>query len=800
MPSLGGIKAGNAFIVLGVIDNTAKTLARIGRHFRRWGAQFQSMGQNLFLQTGLALTPAALGLSTYIKYDDVLKRIQGRNDGTAKSMAALSDEARATATELGYSAREIAQIMDEFAQRGFTNEDIMSMTKPTAKLARAAGPGTELDTRQSADVISTTLRAFKLASSDADHVANVFALAANKGNFALNDFVEAMSKVAPMAAEMGLSLEQTVAVLAQLRDVGIEAETAGYSLRNILLEAIDTKKVDAFNQSLKTLTGQTVVFADQAGNLRNVVEIISEIGVKTAKLGTATRTNLLNDLFGKRAVLSALVISRTTGNVADLTKQLKEVGDEAGRVAAIMNSGLGGVFRRLLSSIENLAIAMGESLALALTGLEKYINPIIRDISKWMTVNKNWTVGIGVAVTYLFALSTALIVTGISFKLLGIAIGTAATILTVFGAIPALVTIGIRSLGMSITILQGIFNIFLEVCSFVIGVFTAIYASAQFLIGGVGALIGFVQGLVWTFNLLIWTLGIAPTMIVVAGAIIIVVTSIIILTDWLKALSKLINETTEALLSLLNTIKTNGTIYFGMLSGAAQSAFETIKEGFATAANAAAAGDWSNAYIIGLSTIEIAWLKMRNVGLQVWRDIRIEADGFFRSLTRYMAALEAFFTGLGLGLGGVFKDIINPIAPGDENDPIARRAKAQMKLNAAAENKKDMDVLAKKEMEHQGKIHQGIIDAWLKDAGEKAAGVNAAKAPEMPQQAVSMPDLHESLKPLQGLEYASLEAAKAGYEHSLSQLGGSAMADKQVKELQKIVDNTQKIAENLQVA
>ena len=45
-----------------------------------------------------------------------------------------------------------------------------------------------------------------------------------------------MTKVAPIAAAAGISLEATTAVMGTLTDAGIEASIAGTSLRNIFLK------------------------------------------------------------------------------------------------------------------------------------------------------------------------------------------------------------------------------------------------------------------------------------------------------------------------------------------------------------------------------------------------------------------------------------------------------------------------------------------------------------------------------------------------------------------------------------
>ena len=80
-----------------------------------------------------------------------------------------------------------------------------------------------------------------------------------------------MTKVAPIAAAAGISIEATAAVMSKLTDTGIEASIAGTSLRNIFLKMQDS------SSDLSKFLGYTV---NSSNDLDRALQDLNKAGLK----------------------------------------------------------------------------------------------------------------------------------------------------------------------------------------------------------------------------------------------------------------------------------------------------------------------------------------------------------------------------------------------------------------------------------------------------------------------------------------------------------------------------------------
>jgi len=217
----------------------------------------------------------------------------------------------------------------------------------------------------------------------------VLVATANNSAQTLEDLGESMKYVAPIAAEAGETVQSTAKAIGVLANMQIKGSMAGTSLRKMLLSLADPAVQ-------KKLSDMGVDAADAAGNLRPVGEVLSEIGRKMAEMGSGERLGLMNTLFGQRAAASAVKIATT--DFDQLSEAIDAADGVAARTARTMDSGLGGSFRRLMSAVEGVMIAVGEALAGALGGVADKIAKVAVHIAQFISKNKQWVVGIAATI------------------------------------------------------------------------------------------------------------------------------------------------------------------------------------------------------------------------------------------------------------------------------------------------------------------------------------------------------------------------------------------------------------------
>ena len=244
---------------------------------------------------------------------------------SAEQMSRLTEQAKELGATTTFTASQVSELQKEFAKLGFTQSEIENVTEATLLLAEATG--TELG--RAAEVTGSTLRAFGLDSNETQRVVDVMAKSFSSSALDMEKFAVAMRSVAPVARTAGLNIEQTTALLGTLSDRGIDASTAGTSLRNVFLE----------------LSKSGMTFE----------EAMAEINGATDKNAAALA------LFGKRGATTGVILSETADDVANLTTKLNESGGAAEEMADTQRNTLGGSLKLLQSAFEGFILKMNEA-------------------------------------------------------------------------------------------------------------------------------------------------------------------------------------------------------------------------------------------------------------------------------------------------------------------------------------------------------------------------------------------------------------------------------------------------------
>lgn len=192
-----------------------------------------------------------------------------------------------------FSASEIGKAFVEINKRGFMAAEAMEVLRSSTDLAVAGF--TDLDTASSA--ITTVLNQFALSADKSGYIANVLATTANTTATSVENLSTALSYVGPIAATMGISIEEVNAAIGIMSDAGIDASMAGTGLRQILVKLMNpTKEV---KDQMKSLG---VELWDAKGNFIGLDATVRELSYALAGSGSMEeKAELLSNAFGARA-------------------------------------------------------------------------------------------------------------------------------------------------------------------------------------------------------------------------------------------------------------------------------------------------------------------------------------------------------------------------------------------------------------------------------------------------------------------------------------------------------------------
>jgi len=273
------------------------------------GAMKAGIASGAILGAEVAMLKPAMEFEKSFSKVQALTRLDKVKD--AETIRALRDQAINLGATTAFSASEVADAQGYLAMAGFTPEQIQASLKSVLNTALASG----VDLARVSDVASDISSGFKIPASEMGRVADVLTLTFTTSNTSLETLYETMKEGGPIMTSLGQSFESSAAMAGLLGNVGIKGSSAGTALQNIGLNMIN-------NKQLKKLGVQV---QDAKGNMRQIPEILADIKKKTDKMGTAQRSNVIKNIFGKIPVAAAMeLISQADGALQNYENSIKQ--------------------------------------------------------------------------------------------------------------------------------------------------------------------------------------------------------------------------------------------------------------------------------------------------------------------------------------------------------------------------------------------------------------------------------------------------------------------------------------------
>jgi len=165
-----------------------------------------------------------------------------------------------------------------------------------------------------------------------------------------------MKYAAPMANQMGWSIEETSAAMMKLADSGLKGSIAGQAFSSSVgrlskLTPEAQKQVDKLGIS----------FFDAKDNMKSIPDVIAELERGTAGLTMKQKTAALTTIFGAEAYKHwAILLEAGSDTLAEHTQGLENSDGTAQKMADTMVDNLAGSLMMLRSALEGLAIQFSD--------------------------------------------------------------------------------------------------------------------------------------------------------------------------------------------------------------------------------------------------------------------------------------------------------------------------------------------------------------------------------------------------------------------------------------------------------
>ncbi len=268
-------------------------------------------------------------IGSAMDFEAAMSRVQAASGASGAELAKLKASAEEAGATTKYTSTQAAEALENLAKSGLTASQAVDAMPAVLSLAQAGG--VELGT--AAEYVTKAVNGMGLSFAEAGRVADVLALGANASNTSVDGLAQALSYAAPLANSLGLSLEETVAIIGKFADAGIDAGRAGTALNSILAQ-----------------------FSDPASKFRAA---LGAAGIITDDFGEALRQLAAAGPAGAQAITAVgqeagpalrALLNQGIGALDELTGKLQNAKGSAAETAGVMGSNLTGAMAGLSSA------------------------------------------------------------------------------------------------------------------------------------------------------------------------------------------------------------------------------------------------------------------------------------------------------------------------------------------------------------------------------------------------------------------------------------------------------------------
>ena len=352
--------------------NLMSGLKTAGTGVANFNKSVSNIGKGMTVAGAVLIAGFAKAIKTASQFEQSMANVASVAGASAEEQEKLSDAARKQGEESVYSASQAADAQYYLASAGMNTEQIIAALAGTMNLAAA----TQSDLAYTSEAVASTLSQYSLDASEAGRVSNIFAAGISGSQATMEKLKTSMSYVGPMAASMGISLEETVGILTNLYNAGYDGSKAGTALRMAFAKLLDPSKDTA-----DTMGELGVNINDSTGAMRPFKDIIGDLEEVGMTAGQAMK------IFGTRAGPTMLaLVSQGQGAIEKMTEEVTGT-QKAFEMTDTQIDTFQGSMKLLNSAFEEFQITLVQDLMPALRPFIEHITEIIKKVSEWIKAN-----------------------------------------------------------------------------------------------------------------------------------------------------------------------------------------------------------------------------------------------------------------------------------------------------------------------------------------------------------------------------------------------------------------------------
>jgi TP901 family phage tail tape measure protein len=302
-------------------------------------------------------------------FDQAMSNVQAATHESTQNMEALREAALQAGEQTVFSATESAAAIENLAKAGVSTADILGGGLQGALDLAAAG---SLEVADAAEIAATALTQFGLSGEDVPHVADLLAAGAGKAQGEVTDLAFALKQSGLVAAQMGISVEETTGALAAFASAGLLGSDAGTSFRTMLLRLANPSK-----ESMELMEGLGISAYDLQGNFVGIEALAGQLQVAFQGQTQATRDAALATIFGSDSIRAANVLyEQGAQGISEWNSKVNDSG-YAAETAATKLDNLKGDLEELGGALQSALIGTGDGSQGPLRALTQRLTDVV---------------------------------------------------------------------------------------------------------------------------------------------------------------------------------------------------------------------------------------------------------------------------------------------------------------------------------------------------------------------------------------------------------------------------------------
>lgn len=348
----------------------SQQIAAAGEKMIDYGDKITDAGKKMSKVSGVIVGVGAAAVKTTADFDGAMSNVQAISGATGDEFTKLRDKAIEMGSKTKFSASESADALTYMAMAGWKSEEMLVGIEGIMNAAAATGT----DLAMTSDIITDALTAFGMGANESSRMADVLAKTSNSANTNIEMLGETFQYAAPVCGTLGISLEDCAVAAGLMGNSGIKASQAGTAIRKGLLNlASPTKSVAAAMEQYNIK-----LIENEDGSI-NLMKTMQNMRTQLGGLSEAEQTAAISAIAGKNAVSGwAAIVNASEKDFNTLTAAIADSKDAAKEAADIQLDNLKGQITILKSTLEGIAIQIGDILM-------PTIRAIVEKIQDWTT-------------------------------------------------------------------------------------------------------------------------------------------------------------------------------------------------------------------------------------------------------------------------------------------------------------------------------------------------------------------------------------------------------------------------------